>query len=1227
MAKLSTEPNVARLFDLDGRKVDAVLKRARISVDTIAEREQIPIASRTNYLQVYVGDQKRTFVWVFAGSTRPDNGAVMAVTNWVGLYTQEESKNLGIGFTGSLPSGNVAGLAEGYAATDALAAIKIADFRATALSSGTNPAVELSWALSGTPPTSQMVSWGGSSIALPGTARNFTPPANYSAITGFGIVGNSLSDSGDVNTRYSQVLAARLGVSLISVARYSSDWREVYRLGAKPIYVTVAGNSLAAGGTAKAVTLINGLAPSNDPGLNPASFLNTGDANIVTNLTMSGTIVDGSVTRHVTVSIPNGASLAYTVTQDAGLAALALTGPVLFIPDISAQFAGRTVVVAVGQNFFFSGVPNSYGDYTNPQMWVDMALIVQFLQAMGCRVIILPVLPQADWTARGVGTPYNAHLAANARTASLYPDLYARTAGGQDWIAYLKAGAQSSADNDDVAAGYIPRLFRIQTGSDTWDFTHLNEAGDARTADFLQLALAAQKIPPAITQSTVFTLSASGINPRTGEALPFSSTTAAVRAGALTGIATALQPGSPAAQVSYGDRSVASAIGDIEVMGTAFGKKLANLDVNALSTLITDNPAVANLMFAITDAAGYFGAGLAPDGTLIARQLQSLAAMVTPLLKVAVGGEVQLGNAAKIALGDRGSIVGGDGAMLDMRGMNYEFCICDQNDNVLLGWLNGKLYGLRAVTQFTTFRITITFANGVILDIGDHNYDFAISDANGNVFLGWKDGIGYTSSGAAGSVDLDKRDAANKAYSQRVYARRVRNIQLPTAAYNALYIYGQSLGQGDETWPALSRTARLGNLMLGGNTMSSADAGTFVQFTPTGLQPLVAQTVNGSTRYDAAGEAALAPGNGSRGEPSNIGWANGAKARFNDYLVVSNATDRNFVTINVSKSGATIGELEKTPSEGGTVYYNKYTGSLTQLITAVGASTVTVAGISYMQGEHDYFQASGHASLNITYAAYKGKLTTMAANMQADAMAATGQTKPPAFMIYQTGGSYTRDVDSNGVPGLHVGMAQLDFSLASDTAWMVGPAYPYTDKGGHFDSNGSRWFGHQIAKVWSQVVIEGRDWEPLRPIKVWQEGTSTIYVAYHVPCGPLVFDEPQLSGGAEYNGVNKGFRLTDDVGAIGISEVAIVRDTIIRITTSRAAGANPKVWYASQGQTSPGNGMVRDSDPSLASDNYVYEPDRGMYPTANIAQFVNKPYPLWNWGVAFVLPVGYSEGN
>jgi hypothetical protein len=432
-----------------------------------------------------------------------------------------------------------------------LSAVKILSARAVALSSAANPRGYVEWTTSGQP-TAHTVKWGSRTVTLGGDARRMEFPSN-SLAQPFAFVGNSLTDSTDVTDRWSQVLAARYGQPFVSVARYSSDGRMVYRTGAKPIVLTLAG-TLPATGTV-AVTQING-APID--GNNPAAFLTTGDAGLTTGMSMGGYVERNGVTRRVTVSAPNAASFAYRVALAPGETAITFDGPVTFTPDFALAAPGRTAVVWMGNNFFFSGVANEYGDHTNPGMWVDLKLIVSFLQARGCRVLLLPVIPAANWTERGPGTSYDAHLAANARTEALFPGLMARHADGRTLLQFLQSRNDGSAnDLADVAAGFTPRSLR-RNG----DLLHLNTAGDLAVADFVDSALQAQALPDLVTQTTDFTITAIGAGDKP-------ASTAVVRVARDAVVAELTDAIGTIAKEAVYRPTIAAAIADFEV-GTFF---------------------------------------------------------------------------------------------------------------------------------------------------------------------------------------------------------------------------------------------------------------------------------------------------------------------------------------------------------------------------------------------------------------------------------------------------------------------------------------------------------------------------------------------------------------------------------------------------------------------------------------------------------------------------------
>lgn len=492
---------------------------------TFAERAAVPVESlkRGTQFNIYEEQEdgsiiRRTFEWRFAGDPSGPlfDGPARTTDGWEGLLTDKEGKNLNILTFGVLEKEKVAGLVAAYDDLTRLYKVEIGDFRARMVSGK----ARLTWNLFGIKPDNQTISWGGYSVTLAGGVEEFEL-ADWAASRPLFILGNSLSDITDVTNRWSQVLAASLGVGLTSVARYSSDPRQVYRSGLEPLMLTVQDDSLAVGGTDKNVTAVNGISTS-DPDFiaYPFSFLNTGDAAITTGVSLTGWASQGSETRHVTVSTLNGASSAYKIKQDAGQAALTLDGPILFTPDASFALPGSRTGIWIGQNYFYSGVPNTYGDHTNPQMFIDIAKVVGATK--GGPAFILPIIPNASWPTEGSpvgpinGVEYGFHgraamAAANTRLETLYPNLYLRNAGGDDLNDWLQShGDGSAGDNADIAAGYTPRSLRLPG-----DPLHLNAAGDALVAEFVEDALAVQDAPPAVVPNvTVFAIRAVGTQNR-----------------------------------------------------------------------------------------------------------------------------------------------------------------------------------------------------------------------------------------------------------------------------------------------------------------------------------------------------------------------------------------------------------------------------------------------------------------------------------------------------------------------------------------------------------------------------------------------------------------------------------------------------------------------------------------------------------------------------------------
>jgi hypothetical protein len=485
----------------------------------------------------------------------------------------------------------------------------------------------------------------------------------------------------------------------------------------------------------------------------------------------------------------------------------------------------------------------------------------------------------------------------------------------------------------------------------------------------------------------------------------------------------------------------------------------------------------------------------------------------------------------------------------------------------------------------------------------------AITVQTAKAVLGIKNAEAFFGAGSITEQILLARDARNLSRAQAL--RAPLNVRLARVAYdyNLVLIGGQSLSQGQESWPRLSTTARTDCFMIGDSVRCFHEAPAWRPVGALALNPLLGsvESTNGTLLSDEEA-AALPVGNPAKGENPVVGMTNYAARAFADLR----GSGRKWVAMATGVGGKTIEDL----SAGSiTNLYARVTQALSTFSDLVpGGQTKGCIAFAWLQGESNYDPAgSGDA----TKAGYKTKLTAYKQQLDTDVIATFGQDRPPVFLTYQTGATYTRDVNE-----LAIGMAQWEFARETPGAFMVGPAYPYTDKGGHLDANGSRWIGQQFAKVFHRTVVLGEGWEPLSPL--WIEAVAqTVYIGFLVPEPPLVFDVAYVvTVATDYP--RKGFRITDAAGDVPITNVRILGATIVALECARAPGLDAKIWYADKAAHN-GNGNLRDSDPTVANDDYAFNAGSGQYAGANIAALVGKPYPLWNWAIAFCLPTGWSR--
>ncbi|KIZ37386.1 phosphate ABC transporter substrate-binding protein, partial [Stutzerimonas stutzeri] len=346
-------------------------------------------------------------------------------------------------------------------------------------------------------------------------------------------------------------------------------------------------------------------------------------------------------------------------------------------------------------------------------------------------------------------------------------------------------------------------------------------------------------------------------------------------------------------------------------------------------------------------------------------------------------------------------------------------------------------------------------------------------------------------------AQLAARDAENKRLTAELLAKPNELTQPLESKYNHIITYGQSLASAAEGWPALSVAPRYDNLMLGQSPRSAAFSGAAFKpvgeaaFTP--LRAVVQQKSNAAVVLDAEKVGKLAPQAQEEGESVEVGALNMARRLYLHHLGRDTDPDHLFVASNASTSGRSIAQLSKT---GGTNEYLRVTQAVDQAKALADAqqASYSISAFFWLQGEYDYSHTNGGKN---DQAYYKAKLRQLRDDLYADtAKAIAGQEKMPAFFSYQT------DAKSSVKDGsLAVGMAQWELAQEEPGWYLVGPVYPYTDKGVHLSANGYRWFGQMLGKVYHRVVIERKGWTPLAPRQATVDGRDVL-IDYHVPHPP-----------------------------------------------------------------------------------------------------------------------------
>ncbi|MEH4579108.1 hypothetical protein POY33_09295 [Klebsiella pneumoniae] len=505
------------------------------------------------------------------------------------------------------------------------------------------------------------------------------------------------------------------------------------------------------------------------------------------------------------------------------------------------------------------------------------------------------------------------------------------------------------------------------------------------------------------------------------------------------------------------------------------------------------------------------------------------------------------------------------------------------------------------------------------------NNDYVIEDEHGfHIFSVMKTGTPASSEealSAARDAYIAKMDNLALAASAAVNNTLVTGIQRPVFDYNLVITDGQSLSTGTEGWAALSTVAFEAEnlLMFGDSVRPSTDRATGGStWNPLGgaaLKPLkaVTQSIGGGSVLTDAEVSALAPGAVNEGETVDVGAVNFWRQLQNDFYGVSVNPARKIIVLNCGVQGRTVEELSKGHPYN---HYNRVIEAVTKVKSYIASqqpgATVGIVAFLYMQGEWNYWTSTTGAHDRATFLELTKQLRT---DLITDcAYGICGQKLPPAWITYQTGGSYTDDTYN-----LAIGMAQLDMAEQVPGCYLATPVYQVTDKNGHLDPNGYRWTGMQFGKVLHRILDRGLDWKPMKPIKVVRYSDDEILACFNTPSPPAKFKETYVVNTATMY-PNKGFLVTDANGVVGVSSVTTVGQATLSVKLSAPATGDVYLWYAPK-TTYNGNGNLCDSDSTIAPYNYEYHAGSGQYPSANITALVDKPYPLENWCCAFRIKV------
>ena len=458
---------------------------------------------------------------------------------------------------------------------------------------------------------------------------------------------------------------------------------------------------------------------------------------------------------------------------------------------------------------------------------------------------------------------------------------------------------------------------------------------------------------------------------------------------------------------------------------------------------------------------------------------------------------------------------------------------------------------------------------------------FGILGVDGTV-IGGGSSSGGTDTGSFSSEVITDRDALATALSMSVEDNTNGRVAAPVWTYNHLISYGQSINMGTNGTPRLSTNEGLDTLCLG-VTSSGSQANDSNFFTP--LNNSNFNALDGAAGFEVPAISAV-----NQWRKLQLNWRQ-----------LATDTTRRLVVNTCGQGGTAIEQLSKgaTPE-----LYQQVPSLVTQAkaaATAAGGS-YGVPCVIFIQGDSNY--ASG--SYDHTQAGYLAKWEQLRSDLTTDIMAITGQKDPPLFVTAQANAFFDHTGDTSAI-----GNAQIQAALTAPQGDYLACNYyqvPNTSvTDGHCTNEGYRQLGSTLGKVMHKLLDRRDGWQPLYATKATFRGNQVL-LACHTPEPPLqvqpVWSGPDGSTLVSYT--DAGFRMGDDLGVIGITQVQTF-NSVILLTASKTLDASLHPWVQYGDQTNhAGMGNICDTDPFQSFDT---------------SALFGGPYPMWNWMLQFRMNV------